>query len=178
MELSDQQLTTLANTLSRSIRRSTEIDQPFIDKKLEVSVPSTSTLQSPFNVYGPTTIGGQWGARIATISLAVDAVFQTNYYWRFIISGATGTYNDFGPFDSNINTFDIVPMGKFINVKAGANLTVQAYNQTGTANNAIMSVYTVADHLTQKQAASTFTPALAQTPGSGVIGGSIPWIGD
>lgn len=153
--------------LIKTMLLTSDINSPFIDKAIAISVPNTSVSTSPFTVYSA-TIGGQWGARLATGSIAVDSIFQTNYNWNFVLTGATSTNNTFQPFDPTVNTFDIVPNGKFIIVKPGTRLTIQAYNNTSTTSDGIMSVYVVADLLKQDEAGLIFGSFLAVAPGSGV----------
>lgn len=135
--------------LSHSVR-STDMDVPVIDKKIAVSVPATSTNSSqPFTVY-QNSIGGTYGCRLASVSIAVDAVFQTNFFWADFITGVTQPNPPLGPFDPTVNTFDEVPSGKFFVLKPGASIKITAINNVSTnLTNGIMSVNVVYDLITE-----------------------------
>lgn len=130
------------------------LTNPQNDPALALSALHTYTSQqTPQTIYGPTTIGGQYGALLASISISVDAVFQTNYKWQLIITGVTSPNPPFQDYDPTVNTFDDVPNGKFYYVKPGANVQINVFNSVSTnTTDGIMSVFTVWNALTAAQA--------------------------
>ena len=133
-----KQLKTILNT-------NTLLRHPMYIITTAVDVPASSNLQNPFAVLPKTTIAGSYGARLASVSIAVDAVFQANYYWKLIVDGVTNPAAPFVPFDPTVNTFDLIPSGTFYLLKPGAAITLLAYNATGTTNDGHASIYISAD---------------------------------
>jgi len=125
---------------------------PFVDREINVDVPQASTSpNTPFTVYDY-AVGGQYGARLSSVSISVDAIFQANYYWTMFIDGVTGPNGkNFQPFDPTVNTFEAVPTAEFYYLKPQAHVTITAYNQSGISNDGHMSVFVSADQMTQGQ---------------------------
>ena len=130
------------------------------DPKFAVSVSASTTAQAPQVIY-QRTVGGPHGAIVRSVSVSVDAVFQTNFYWQSVISGTDqGDSTPFQPFDPTVNVFDAVPQqGGYrgqqgIPVAPGAQIKISAYNHnSGNSTNGIMSVYVVFDQITQPEPA-------------------------
>jgi len=109
-----------------------------------VDVPASSTLQNPKAILD-TAVAGSYGARLASVSIAVDAVFQANYYWKLVVDGVTSPTQPFIPFDPTVNTFDLIPAGTFYLLKPGAGVHFYAYNATGITSDGHASIYVSAD---------------------------------
>ena len=116
------------------------------------SIPASSSVSNPYTVLS-TQLAGSYGARLASVSIAVDSVFQTNFYWRVIVDGVVDPNIPFQPFDPTVNVFDLVPSGTFFLLKPGAGIHIQAYNNnSGNTTNGIMSIYIALDLLDQTMA--------------------------
>lgn len=118
----------------------------------KAAIHTYNSQQTPQTIYGPNTLGGQYGALLASVSLSVDAVFQTNYKWQLIITGVTNPNPPFQSYDPTVNTFDDVPTAKFYYLKPGANLQINVFNSVSTnTTDGIMSIFPVWNQLTQTQ---------------------------
>lgn len=135
-----------------SILNNSAMSEPVEVPSIANSVPSSATKDDPAVVFNE-TISGSYGARLASISVAVDAVFQTNYKWLLSILNTGYPSQTWQSFDPTVNTFEEVPSGKYFIVKAGTTIQIKAYNNTGTSSDGIMSVYLVYDQLTSSEAA-------------------------
>lgn len=146
-------LSSFEDVFALTLLQSNILTNPATNPQQATTVSHTYTSQqSPQVVYGPNAIGGNYGALLASVSLSVDAVFQTNYQWQFQVTGVTGPTTPFQDFDPTVNVFDIVPSGKFFYMKPGANIQINAYNATsGNTTDGIMSVYVVWNILTPQQ---------------------------
>ena len=141
-ELKDE--ITLLKQLKTIFNANTLLRHPMYIVTTAVDVPASSTLQNPKTILD-TAIAGSYGARLASVSIAVDAVFQANYYWKLVVDGVTSPTQPFIPFDPTVNTFDLIPSGTFYLLKPGAGIHFYAYNATGTTNDGHASIYVSAD---------------------------------
>ena len=110
---------------------------------------ATSTAANPQVLFND-NIGGTYGGKVYSISLAVDAVFQSNFYIKVEIDGVSiGTIkhpNNFHPWDATTNTFDYVKTNTNYKLQKNANITISAYNNnSGNTTNGNVSVYIVVD---------------------------------
>lgn len=142
-----------AEQLTAALLFSNILTNPQNDPALALTASHSNTTQaSPQTIYGPTPIGGQYGALLASVSISVDAIFQTNYKWQLLITGVTSPNPPFQDFDPTVNTFDDVPTAKFYFVKPGANIQINVYNSvSGNTSDGIMSVFPVWNQLTSSQ---------------------------
>lgn len=124
--------------------------------KITVTVPHTyNSVSNSFTVFDR-IIAQTYGATLATLSISVDAIFQTNYYWFPGISGVmdSSTSLDFQPFDQTVNVFDAVPTAKSFLLPPGASVTIKAYNNVSTnTQDGHVSVYATYSQLTAAEAA-------------------------
>ena len=142
-----------ANILSRL---NTTLRHPNYIPSIADVVPSTSTLQNPFDVFDA-VIGGTYGSRLSGVSLAVDSVFQTNYHWQLQVDGITNPNPSFMPFDPTVNTFDLVPQGEFYLVKPGSGIHIKSYNHnTSNTTDGVISIYIAIDMLNQEESNALF----------------------
>ena len=149
--MDDQTLILLWN----SIMNNPTISTPYVDRKPAYqNVPYTSnSLESPFTVYS-NNVAGDNGARLASVSISVDAVFQSGFQNNLFIDGVTGVNGKtFLPFDPTVSTFEQVPQGEFMYLKPGASVLIQAYYTGSGSTNGSMSVSVVSDQLSLYQAA-------------------------
>lgn len=131
----------------------TLLKTPNNDKSIDVIVPYTyNTASAPFTVYNRRSVAGPYGARLASVSLSVDAVFQANYYWKSKIDSVTPSGVNFVPWDSTVNTFEEVPTGNPFLLRPGSGIAITAYNAVSTnTNDGIMSVSVVSSDLTEDE---------------------------
>jgi len=132
-----KQLKTIFNT-------NTMLRHPMYLVTTAVDVPASSTLQNPKAILD-TAVAGSYGARLASVSIAVDSIFQANYYWKLVVDGVTSPTQPFIPYDPTVNTFDLIPSGTFYLLKPGAGIHFYAYNATGTTSDGHASIYVSAD---------------------------------
>ena len=112
---------------------------------------SNTTPAAPAIIYNY-PVGGQFGAKLASVSVSADSVFQSNFYWAVFIDGVTGPAGkNFKPFDPTVNTYEAVPAAEFYLLKPFAVVQILAYNQGGTSTNGTLSVSIAADLLTQDE---------------------------
>jgi hypothetical protein len=139
--------------LIEAVRSNSDMKIPFVDRSIGNTVPYTYAGQAaPYTVYD-FPIGSDSGARLASVSISVDAIFQANYYWSLFIDGVTGpTGKNYEPFDPTVNTFEAVPASKFYILRPGARVQIKAYNAvSGNTKDGIISVFVAADLLTPAQ---------------------------
>jgi len=141
-ELKDE--ITLLKQIKLIFNTNTLLRHPMYLVTTAVDVPAGSTLQSPATILN-TAVAGSYGARLASVSIAVDAIFQANYYWKLVVDGVTSPTQPFIPFDPTVNTFDLIPSGTFYLLKPGAGVHFYAYNATGTTSDGHASIYVSAD---------------------------------
>jgi len=141
-ELKDE--ITILKQIKTIFNTNTLLRHPMYIVTTAVDVPASSTLQNPKTILD-TAIAGSYGARLASVSIAVDAIFQANYYWKLVVDGITSPTQPFIPFDPTVNTFDLIPSGTFYLLKPGAGIHFYAYNATGTTNDGHASIYVSAD---------------------------------
>ena len=141
-ELKDE--ITLLKQIKTIFNANTLLRHPMYIVTTAVDIPASSTLQQPTKILD-TSIAGSYGARLASVSIAVDSIFQANYYWKLVIDGVTSPTQPFIPFDPTVNTFDLIPAGTFYLLKPGAGIHLYAYNATGTTNDGHASIYVSAD---------------------------------
>jgi len=141
-ELKDE--ITLLKQIKLIFNTNTLLRHPMYLVTTAVDVSALSTLQSPATLLD-TAVAGSYGARLASVSIAVDAVFQANYYWKLVVDGVTSPTQPFIPFDPTVNTFDLIPSGTFYLLKPGAGIHFYAYNATGTTSDGHASIYVSAD---------------------------------
>ena len=129
------------------------LKNPNNDKDIDVEVPATGyPSASPFVVYNRRAVAGPYGARLASVSYSVDAIFQSNFYWKSKIDGITTPSATFQPWDSTVSTFEEVPTGNPFLLKPGAGIAIYAYNaNSSNTSNGIMSVSVVAADLTEDE---------------------------
>lgn len=149
------QLSSLEDAIAIALLNSSIMAAPLQDPRQATPVLHTFTSQSsPQAVYPRNTLAGSNGALLASVSISVDAIFQTNYQWQYVIDGVTSPVPPFQDFDPTVNVMDLVPTGKFFYLKPGAGLTINAFNSvSGNSSDGIMSILVTTNQLTQKQAA-------------------------
>jgi len=141
-ELKDE--ITLLKQIKLIFNTNTLLRHPMYLVTTAVDVPASSTLQNPATILN-TSVAGSYGARLASVSIAVDSIFQANYYWKLVVDGVTSPAQPFVPFDPTVNTFDLIPAGTFYLLKPGAGIHFYAYNETGTTSDGHASIYVSAD---------------------------------
>jgi len=141
-ELKDE--ITLLKQIKLIFNTNTLLRHPMYLVTTAVDVPASSTLQNPATILN-TSVAGSYGARLASVSIAVDSIFQANYYWKLVVDGVTSPAQPFVPFDPTVNTFDLIPAGTFYLLKPGAGIHFYAYNETGTTSDGNASIYVSAD---------------------------------
>jgi hypothetical protein len=137
---------------AQAIMTSSALKPAFVDRDIAVDVPQASTLAAPFTVYEKAVGSSGGGSLLASVSIAVDSVFQTDYYWSLFIDGVTGPAGStFEPFDPTVNTFEAVPSARSYLLDPGAKVKITAYNHGNVAHDGTISVYIAAGTLSAEE---------------------------
>lgn len=162
---------------AQTIMNTSTMTQPTQAPQIATVVPYTNnSALNAFTVFSQ-PIAGSYGARLASVSVAVDAVFQSNFKWLLQVASVTSAGISYQSFDPTVNTFEDVPSGTFFLVGPGSTVVIKAFNNNpSNTNNGIMSVNLTYDQLsaTQASAIKRYNQLLKYIAGLPPIGSMMP----